>query len=139
MNNDCLFCKIIAGEIPATKVYEDNDFFCFLDIKPINLGHTLIVPKEHHRNLLDLTPELLAKVGPIIQKMALAVKAGTGAEGINIGWNNEAAAGQLVFHAHLHIMPRFGGDGYVHWQGQDGHSPEEFAAVAEKITKQLTT
>lgn len=134
---DCLFCQIIAGQIPATKVYEDSDFFCFLDIKPINLGHTLIVPKEHHRNLLDLTPDLLTKVGPIIQKLALAVKAGTGADGVNIGWNNEAAAGQLVFHSHIHVMPRFENDGYTHWKGQEGHTPEEFQLIAEKISTSI--
>lgn len=138
MNQDCIFCQIIAGKIPAVKVYEDENFFCFLDKKPVNLGHTLIVPKEHQRNLLDLKPELLPKIGPILQRIARAVQTGTGAEGINIGWNNEAAAGQLVFHSHIHVMPRFSGDGYTHWHGHENHTPEEFKKTAENISRQLS-
>lgn len=134
--NDCLFCQIVAGKIPAEKIYEDEDFIAFLDIKPINLGHTLIVPKTHSRNLFDLPKDLLEKVGPMIQKIALAVKDGAGADGINIGWNNESAAGQLVFHAHIHVMPRFTNDGYEHWHGQDV-TVEDLKTIAEKITKKI--
>lgn len=116
---DCLFCKIIKGEIPCQKVYEDDTFFAFLDIHPINLGHTLLLPKNHHRNLFDLPTNILEKIGPLIKKIALAVREASCADGINIGWNNETAAGQVIFHSHIHIIPRFNNDGFVQWKGQE--------------------
>ncbi len=133
MEEGCLFCKMVSGEVPAEKVYEDENFLAFLDIKPINLGHTLIIPKTHSRNIFDLSDHLLARIGPLMKRMSIAVKEATGAEGINIGWNNELSAGQLIFHSHIHIMPRFSGDGYKHWLGQDQHTPEEFSAIGQKI------
>lgn len=134
---DCLFCKIIAGEIPAERVYEDENFIAFLDIKPINLGHTLIVTKQHHRNLFDMPPTELEALGPVIQKIAHAVKDGTHADGVNVGWNNESAAGQLIFHSHIHIMPRLTGDGHIHWSGTEGISEADFKTTAKKITEAL--
>ncbi len=130
---DCVFCKIVAGKIPADKVYEDECFVAFLDIKPLHIGHTLLVPKAHHRNLFDMPETLLRDVGPILQKLATAILASTGADGINIGWNNESAAGQIVFHAHVHIMPRFTDDGHVNWGGKEGVSPTELSTTATKI------
>lgn len=133
---DCIFCKIIKGEIPCHKVYEDEVFLAFLDIKPINLGHTLLLPKDHHRNLFDLPEEVLSKIGPVIQKIAVAVKDASKAEGINIGWNNESAAGQLVFHSHTHIMPRFKNDGYEHWRGQE-YGEHVLAEMGDEIERRL--
>lgn len=135
--NDCLFCKIIAQEIPSHQVYEDNNWLAFLDINPVNLGHVLLLPKQHHRNLLDLPENLLREVGPLIQKIALAVKKATQANGINIGWNNESSAGQIIFHSHIHIIPRFEGDGFIHWQGQGNITEEEFIEIKNKITSTL--
>lgn len=132
--SDCVFCKIIKKEIPAEIVYEDENSLVFLDITPINPGHVLLVPKQHYENLYDLPDALFAKMAPIIKKLAIAVKKGMNADGINIGMNNERPAGQLVFHAHFHIMPRFSNDGHRHWHGapyKDGEAPE----VAEKIKK----
>ncbi|HPI24658.1 MAG TPA: HIT family protein [Candidatus Paceibacterota bacterium] len=134
---DCLFCKIVAGEIPAHKVYEDDKFIAFLDIKPVNPGHALIIPKAHYRNLFDMPSDLMSELGPLIKKIALAVKEATKAEGINIGWNNEPAAGQLIYHSHTHIMPRFVGDGFEHWHGKTEPTPEEFAKLATDIKKNL--
>ena len=135
---DCLFCKIVAGEILAHKVYEDDNFIAFLDIKPINPGHTLIIPKAHYRNLFDLPYELMSELGPLIKKVALVVKEATGADGLNIGWNNEPAAGQLIYHSHTHIIPRFAGDGFEHWHGKTEPTAEEFAKLAENIQKAFT-
>lgn len=135
--NDCLFCKIIAQEIPSHQVYEDNNWLAFLDINPVNLGHVLLLPKQHHRNLLDLPENLLREVGPLIQKIALAVKEATQANGINIGWNNESSAGQIIFHSHIHIIPRFEGDGFIHWRGQGNITEEEFIEIKNKITSTL--
>ncbi len=115
---DCLFCKIIAGIIPAEKVYEDENFIAFLDIKPVNLGHTLFVPKEHSRNIFDAPDTLLSTAGPVLKKLSRAVKEATKADGITIGWNNEPAGGQLIFHTHIHIMPRFMNDDLQHWPGK---------------------
>lgn len=130
---DCIFCKIISGAIPAERVYEDENVVAFLDIKPLHVGHTLLVPKEHHRNIFDMPEQLLRELGPVVQKLSTAIKSATKADGINIGWNNESAAGQLVFHAHLHIMPRYINDGYVHWQGKENITDTELRDVAQKI------
>lgn len=136
-DKDCLFCKIIAGEIPADKVFEDEDFVAIIDIKPVNLGHVLLIPKRHYRNLLDLPADILSKLGPHLQKLAIAVKQATGADGVNIGMNNEGAAGQLIFHQHSHIMPRFTNDGYKHWQGKEDFTQTDFKNIAEEIKNQL--
>ncbi len=132
----CIFCKIVKGKIPADKVYEDENFLGFLDITPINPGHTLLIPKEHYENLYDLPDNLLAKMAPIIKKIALALKQSARAEGINIGMNNEAPAGQLVPHAHFHIMPRFSDDGHHHWRGSP-YKNGEAGKIAEKIKLSL--
>jgi len=134
---DCIFCQIIAGEIPSHKIYEDEDFFVMLDINPVNLGHALILPKKHFRNLLDMPDKLLKKQGPLIKKIALAVKDATGADGINIGWNNEPAAGQLIFHSHVHIIPRFRNDGFKHWRGKNKPLNEELVEIARNLMKKL--
>ncbi len=115
---NCIFCKIIKKEIPADIVYEDKNCLAFLDITPINPGHILLVPKKHYENLYDLPDEILKQMAPIIKKMAIAIKKAVKADGINIGMNNERPAGQLVPHAHFHIMPRFINDGLRHWPGK---------------------
>jgi histidine triad (HIT) family protein len=130
--NDCVFCKIIKKEIPADIVYEDENCLAFLDITPVNPGHVLLVPKAHYENLYDLPDETLKQLAPIIKKLAIAIKKGVGAEGINLGMNNERPAGQLVPHAHFHIMPRFSNDGYRHWRGT-AYKEGEAKEVAEKI------
>ena len=114
---DCLFCKIASGTIPSEKIYEDEDTFAFLDIHPINRGHTLVVPKEHYANIYEAPEELFAKVMQTVQLLAPRIKQAVGADGINIGINNDRAAGQMVFHLHAHIIPRFDNDGYSHWHG----------------------
>ena len=129
---DCVFCKIIAGEIPADKIYEDEDCLAFLDITPVNPGHSLLITKKHYENIYELPDEALKKLAPAIKKIAVAIKEGTGAEGINIGMNNEAAAGQIVPHAHFHIIPRFPNDGHRHWKG-GSYAEGEAEKIAEKI------
>jgi histidine triad (HIT) family protein len=135
---DCIFCKIVAGEIPCYKIWEDDRFLAFLDIKPINLGHTLLIPKNHAENLFDLEPQDSAKLGEAVQAVAQMIKTGTEADGINLGMNNGLAAGQLVFHAHLHIIPRFEGDGLKHWLGQENLSTTDFETIQEKIQKKAS-
>ena len=137
MNTDCLFCKIIKGEIPSAKVYEDEHSFAFLNIRPINPGHTLLVPKKHFANLYEMPDEILANLAPVIKKLGIAVKKAVGADGINIGMNNDPAAGQLVFHAHIHIMPRFKNDGHEHWHGTPYKNDAEIKTVAENIASEF--
>ena len=134
---DSIFTKIIQGEIPTRKVYEDENVFAFLDVNPVNPGHTLVVPKEPCVGLLDCDPDILAKVIQAVQKVAIAVKAGLGADGVNIHQNEGAAAGQKVFHLHFHIIPRFEGDGFTQWHGKPYASEKEANDAAEKIKQKL--
>lgn len=134
---DCLFCKIIAGEIPSTKVYEDNTVLAFLDIHPVNIGHTLVIPKAHHANLYETPDALLAHMMTIVKKLSIAIKSALNADGINIEMNNDSIAGQIIFHTHIHIIPRFSSDGFVHWRGARGYNEGEITEVGEKISKAL--
>lgn len=109
--SDCLFCKIISGEIPSYKVYEDDYVLAFLDIHPIAKGHTVVVPKKHADNLLDMTNEQWRFMGEGIANALRKVDKALRPEGANIGVNNGEAAGQVVGHAHWHIIPRWKGDG----------------------------
>lgn len=115
MNNECIFCKIISGQIPCNKVYEDELVLAFLDIAPVSAGHTLIVPKAHHKNLEETPHDVACKCIDIIKKLAPAIVSATGTEGFNVGLNNGRAAGQAVFHTHFHIIPRITNDGLSAW------------------------
>lgn len=105
--SDCLFCKIVAGEIPSSKVYEDDQVLAFLDITQVTKGHTLVIPKAHFRNILDLTDEAAVELFARVPKIARHLQEKLGANGVNLINNNEPAAGQTVFHTHLHLLPRF--------------------------------
>lgn len=107
---NCLFCKIAQHEIPSTVVYEDENTIAFLDIRPNDPGHTLVVPKLHSENIYTISDESLCETISIAKKIAGAIKKGLGASGINITMNNEPAAGQIIFHSHFHIIPRFNGE-----------------------------
>src|SRR3989339_851623 len=136
--NECLFCKIIKREIPADIIYENNEVLAFLDIQPVNFGHTLVIPKKHYEKIYNLPDEILKNIAPFIKKIAVAVKNGVNADGINIMMNNDGAAGQIVPHAHFHIIPRFASDGLRHWPGKSYSNKKEMAKIAEKIKKELT-
>ena|SRR3989344_2750340 len=128
----CTFCKIVSGELSSNTVYEDEHVFAFIDIRPINLGHTLLVSKDHYENIFDVSDETLVHLGKTLKTLSSAVKAATGAEGINIAMNNERAAGQIINHIHFHIIPRFTGDGLQHWPGKL-YSEGELKEIAGKI------
>lgn len=135
---DCIFCKIIAGDIPCTKVYEDTLFIAFLDIRPVHKGHVLVVPKRHFVNVFD-TPDTEAEaIYKVAKELASAVLKATGCDGINIVQNNNAAAGQEVFHSHLHIIPRYSDDqlrfASIHKEYDDF---DEMGEMAEKINAAL--
>ncbi len=130
--NDCLFCKIIKGEIPSVKVYENHGSIAFMDIRPVNPGHVLVVSKEHFKDLLEADDETLAAVAVACKKVAQAVKKAVNADGINLAANNGEAAGQVIPHLHWHIIPRFSSDDLRSWPHKE--TPiEEIKEAAEKI------
>ena len=135
--DNCVFCKIGRKEIPADIIYEDDFSIAFLDINPVNIGHSLLMPKEHHENIFDLPEELLAKLSLNAKRLARAIKESLNANGINVTSNNGRAAGQLVFHSHTHIIPRYETDGFTHWKGRRGYKNGEAKEVAEKIKLRL--
>jgi len=108
---DCIFCRIAAAAAPAVRIFETPGVLAFLDMAPVNYGHTLIIPKKHYQNLLDLPDELWLEMGRVCRRVAQALRAVLYAQGFNIGMNNFEAAGQVVFHAHIHVVPRYYRDG----------------------------
>ena len=110
MVSDCIFCKIVAGDIPASKVYEDDHFLAFLDISQVTPGHTLVIPKKHARNLLEMTPDETADLFNVVSRVTKKVESATQPQGMNIISNMEEIAGQSVFHTHVHILPRYSQD-----------------------------
>ena len=135
--DDCIFCKIISGDIPASKVYENNDVVAFLSIGPINKGHTIVIPKKHYVNSLDCDNDIFLKVMSVVHKLAPFVKNATSATGINIGINNGADAGQDVFHLHVHIIPRYDSDSFEFWPNGSYSSNDEMEEYAKKIRGNL--
>lgn len=131
-----IFAKILRGEIPSHKVYEDASTLVFMDVMPQAPGHTLVVPKAASRNLLDADPAALGQLLLVVQKMAIAVKTAFAADGIQIIQYNEAAGGQSVFHLHFHVIPRHEGLGLRAHSGQM-EKPDALAAHAEKIRAAL--
>ena len=127
-----IFAKILRGEIPSHRVYEDDAVVAFMDVMPQGPGHTLVVPKTPSRNLLDADPATLGPLFAIVRKVALAVKKAFGADGVTILQFNEPASGQTVYHLHVHVIPRFEGIPLKpHTGGME--QPEVLAANAEKI------
>lgn len=133
---DTVFAKILRKQLPAHVVYEDDDTLAFLDINPVQPGHTLVIPKKYARNIFDIDEASLDAVMKTVRKVAKAVQTATGAAGVNITSNNEAAAGQVVFHFHVHIVPRFENDGLKLWPGRQ-YATKEALQLAEDIRKAI--
>ena len=131
-----IFAKVLRGEIPCHKIYEDEDTLAFLDIMPRTEGHALVIIKEKARDLFDVRPEALAKLMAVVQKLAPQIKDAVGAEGVLIQQFNGAAAGQTVFHLHVHILPRQEGEALKPHAGKMADQAQ-LAATAEKIRKRL--
>ena len=136
--DDCIFCKIVAGELPSQKVYEDDICVAFLDIAPMNPGHTLVVPKDHYENVLETPDEILGPMMPAIRRVASAVVETGGYEGFNLLTSTGRIAGQIVNHLHFHIMPRKTGDGIrMHPPRDVKYAEGEAEEVARKIIAAL--
>ena len=133
---DCIFCKIIDGTVPSDSVYEDEHTYAFLDIHPINRGHTLVIPRVHHTNVYDTPPKTFQHVMKTVHMLAPKIKQAIGAGGINIGINNDKPAGQLVFHLHVHIIPRFEGDGHAQWHGNP-YQKGEISSIRDIISSEF--
>jgi histidine triad (HIT) family protein len=131
-----IVAKVLRGEIPCHKIYEDEDTLAFLDIMPRTEGHALVIIKEKARDLFDVRPEALAKLMAVVQKLAPQIKDAVGAEGVLIQQFNGAAAGQTVFHLHVHIIPRKAGEALKPHAGKMADQAQ-LAATAEKIRKRL--
>lgn len=135
-----IFARILRKEIPSVPVYEDEQVYAFLDIMPINPGHILVAPKEEAALLEDLSPEACSRLLTVGQKLVQALKAATGCSGVNLLVNDGPAAGQEVPHIHLHLIPRFEGDGFglrYGPQGRPKRSGEELTNLAQKIAAEI--
>ena len=132
---DCIFCKIANGEIPAAKVYEDNDTISFLDIMPANKGHCLVIPKKHYETFLDIPDKDLTNLMKTSKKVTKALSLSIGNGSYNIIMNNGKVAGQVVQHAHIHILPRFKGDRLrLNWAHKK-YEDKEMEEYVDKIKK----
>lgn len=139
-HDDCLFCKIIDGELPSAKVYEDDHVYAFMDISQVTKGHTLVIPKKHTPNIYETDENTAKEFFGRIPKVANAIKKAFNPVGLNILNNNDILAGQTVFHLHLHLIPRYDkNDGFgYHWQmNRNEYSQEELNGLAQKINKEI--
>ena len=139
--DNCIFCRIIKGEIPAAKVYEDDLVFAFLDIAPINFGHVLVIPKEHHESSSTIPEPTAGRMFRIGSRIGVALKRKLDYDAFNLHLADGAAAGQVVMHAHLHVVPRGVEDGF-HWNWRqlkypDGKLAETAKTLAEKLAADL--
>ncbi|GAB6058658.1 HIT family protein [Desulfonatronum parangueonense] len=135
--SECIFCKFAQGEIPCSQVYSSANTMAFLDIAPVHPGHLLVIPKAHHPTLLDLPTGLGEELLETMQKVSGALLRAVNAQGLNVIMNNHKAAGQLVEHAHFHLIPRYENDGLRAWPQTGYPSVEEMQAMADLITKEL--
>ena len=133
-DDNCIFCKIANGEIPSKTIYEDEDFRTILDLAPATKGHALILPKEHFKDLFELPEETASKVIVMAKRLAAQMKDKLDCDGFNIMQNNGEAAGQTVFHFHMHLIPRYEEDNQkIEWDKNEP-SQDELEAVRKQIT-----
>lgn len=138
--SDCIFCKIINGDIPSAKVFENDDVLAFLDISQITKGHTLVIPKKHQENIYELESETAAKLFEVVPTIAKAIKAEFKPQALNILNNNGVFAGQTVFHYHLHLIPRYDeNDGfqYSFINNTDQYTGDDLQNIAQAIHRHI--
>ncbi|PYZ98839.1 HIT family protein [Alteribacter lacisalsi] len=139
-NDDCIFCKIVKGDIPGAKVYEDENVLAFFDISQVTKGHTLVIPKNHEENVFELKEETAKQLFSAVPKVANALKEAFEPIGLNVLNNNGKEAGQSVFHYHLHLIPRYGkGDGFgAVWKEHGSeYSSDQLSDMAAEVKKQI--
>jgi histidine triad (HIT) family protein len=139
MKPDCVFCKIVRGEIPSARVYEDETALAILDIGPIVKGHTLVIPKEHHDPLTATPPPILHHLIDVVQHIAKAQMEELKADGVNVTQANGAAAGQIIPHIHFHVIPRFLTDGHHwNWTQKKYESSQEMQSFGERLHRAMS-
>ena len=136
-DNSCIFCRIVRKQAPASFVYEDASVIAFLDIRPLNLGHTLVIPKEHYETIYEIPDELIGHIHTIVKRTALALKKATEADGITVIQQNGRAAGQEIFHLHVHVVPRYMGQKLPRFEEIQEANREKLNKAAEKIRQHL--
>jgi len=136
-DNSCIFCKIVRKQAPASFVYEDASVIAFLDIRPLNLGHTLVIPKEHYETIYEIPDELIGHIHKIVKRTALAIKRATEADGISVIQQNERAAGQEIFHLHVHVVPRYQGQKLPRFEEIQEANREKLNQAAANIRQRL--
>jgi histidine triad (HIT) family protein len=135
--NSCVFCKVARKQAPASYVYEDENVLAFLDIRPLNEGHTLVIPKEHYVTIFEVPEELVAHLHRIVKRVALAVRESTKADGISIIQQNGKAAGQEIFHMHVHVIPRYEGQKLPRFGEISEANREKLNQVAANLRRHL--
>lgn len=134
--DDCIFCKIAAGEIPSRKIYEDKDLIAIMDLNPTSKGHSLIIPKEHCTNIYDIDEDIAAKVMKTAKKLATKITVALNCDGFNLLQNNGETAGQTMFHFHMHLIPRYkDADNNMLKFTSVSFSDEEMDAIRDQIIK----
>jgi len=132
---DCIFCKIVNGTIPSSKVYEDADFIAILDINPVSKGHILVLPKKHYVNIMDMDDEVLKKCAIVLKKLCGSLTKALGVSGVNLIQNNGKDAGQIIFHSHFHLIPRRPNDGINIGMEHHRYDEGELEKYADLIKK----
>ena len=136
-DESCIFCKIVRKQAPASVIYEDETVMAFLDIRPLNLGHTLVIPKAHYVDIFDLPENQLSQVHKVAKQVSFAVKRATNADGISIIQQSGKAAGQDIFHLHVHVVPRFEGQKLPHFSDLKEVERAKLEEMAKKIKQHL--
>ncbi|HLA37975.1 MAG TPA: HIT family protein [Candidatus Brocadiales bacterium] len=134
---ECVFCRIVRGELPACKLLEDDEKVSFLDINPLNPGHTLVVPKKHYETVMDIPGKELGRLMEVVPPLARAIAHVTKAEGLNLFQTNKPCAGQTVPHVHIHIIPRYRKDGFSFGWRQGRYKEGEIEGFRKELVKVL--
>ena len=134
---DCIFCKIVRGEIPSATVFENDAVLAFLDINPVSKGHTLVIPKVHYASFAEIPADALAQLGEALRRISTAVTSQLTADGFNILLNNGRAAGQLIDHAHFHLVPRNEADGVMSWPAVHPYAEGEMEAIRSVLARAI--
>lgn len=134
---NCIFCKIVTGEIPSAKIYEDENVYAFLDISQVTKGHTLVVPKVHKETIFELTPDMAGPIFESVKKVADAIQKAYSPKGLNLLNNNGKTAGQTVFHYHIHLIPRYGAEDGFHPVFKENNGGHDLPGIAAAIKAHL--
>ncbi len=134
---NCIFCKIVNGDIPSAKVYEDENVYAFLDISQVTKGHTLVIPKAHKENIFEITADMAGPIFEAVKKVADAIQSAYSPKGLNLLNNNGETAGQTVFHYHIHLIPRYSTEDGFHPVFKENNGNQDLPAIAASIKAHL--